>query len=263
MRRREYSNHMNNSRRESAHDLQERGYSVVLLEPDGKRPVLPGWQRLRSTHDLIDAWFGRCPRANLGIHTGHSRIAVADCDSGEAAEWVAANLPESPMFQHTPRGGLHVFFSDPERSVPNRLNVMDIKLDVRSKMSQVVAFPSRCERGQWLLEGLTGPENLPRMPTDWLVDAERAARAVQEPRPPPGESEWVRRVLFDEYWSIEHANGDLNLFRAACFLVQRAGLTDGQALALLREWNLTNAKPPWPDNRLVYKVSEARKLKRG
>ncbi len=117
---------------EFAHRLQDAGYAVLPLEPGGKKPILPGWQRTRSSHFLIDQWWDYCPAANLGIHTGLSGIAVADCDSDIAAEWVANNLPESPMFQHTPRGGLHVFYADPERSVPNRLNVMGIKLDIRA-----------------------------------------------------------------------------------------------------------------------------------
>src|SRR5262245_11563117 len=128
--------------REQAHRLQDLGYRLVPLEPGGKRPILRRWQETRSTHEQIDQWFASCGNINIGIHTGLSGVVVADCDSEVAAEWVASNLTQSPMFQHTPRGGLHVFFRD-GGNTPNRINLMGIKLDIRAKLSQVVVSPSR------------------------------------------------------------------------------------------------------------------------
>ena len=46
--------------------------------------------------------------------------------------------------------------------------------------------------------------------------------------------------------------------RAACECV-RFGLSDGDALALLREWNGTHCQPPWKEKDLAHKLKDARR----
>jgi hypothetical protein len=79
-----------------------------------------------------------------------------------------------------------------------------------------------------------------------------------------GKIESARRALCRRF-SIAGSGGDLELFKAACLLVQFYELDDDTALQLLREWDADgiHCVPPWnDDSRLLYKVREARRLKK-
>jgi hypothetical protein len=56
--------------------------------------------------------------------------------------------------------------------------------------------------------------------------------------------------------SIEGQNGDDQLFRAASILVNGWGLSPDEAFPFLAEYN-QRAEPPWPEQRLRYKLKEA------
>ena len=57
--------------------------------------------------------------------------------------------------------------------------------------------------------------------------------------------------------AISGAGGHGATFRAACECI-RFGLSDGEAMALLREWNTTHCHPPWTEKELAHKLSDAR-----
>jgi hypothetical protein len=69
-------------------------------------------------------------------------------------------------------------------------------------------------------------------------------------------SERVRRYLEKVPASVAGDDGDLWLFKAASYLVNGFGLAPNQALPFLREYN-GRAEPPWPENRLQYKLLQA------
>jgi hypothetical protein len=58
--------------------------------------------------------------------------------------------------------------------------------------------------------------------------------------------------------SVAGHRGDDQLFHAACILVIAWDLSPEQALPYLRDYN-QRCEPPWPENRLLYKLSEANK----
>src|SRR6476469_5594880 len=58
--------------------------------------------------------------------------------------------------------------------------------------------------------------------------------------------------------AISGAGGHPATFRAACWLI-RFGLSDTDALDLLREWNRTHCQPPWTEKELKHKISDARR----
>jgi hypothetical protein len=58
--------------------------------------------------------------------------------------------------------------------------------------------------------------------------------------------------------AISGAGGHDATFRAACSLV-RFGLTDGDAMALLRQWNSTHCQPIWTEKELKHKLADARR----
>ena len=69
-------------------------------------------------------------------------------------------------------------------------------------------------------------------------------------------AERVRRYLEKVPASIEGNGGDDQLFKAASILVNGFALSHEQALPFLHEYN-ARAEPPWPEQRLVYKLTEA------
>ena len=62
--------------------------------------------------------------------------------------------------------------------------------------------------------------------------------------------------------SISGSGGHTALFKAALALAKGYNLPEDEALALLREWNETNASPPWSESDLVHKIREAAKSDR-
>jgi Bifunctional DNA primase/polymerase, N-terminal len=69
-------------------------------------------------------------------------------------------------------------------------------------------------------------------------------------------NERVRRYMAKVPASIEGQNGDDQLFRAASILVNGWGLVPEEAFSFLAEYN-QRAEPPWPEQRLRYKLKEA------
>ena len=69
-------------------------------------------------------------------------------------------------------------------------------------------------------------------------------------------NERIRRYMAKVPPSIEGQDGDNQLFRAACILVQGWGLNPEEALPFLVEYN-QRAEPSWPERRLQYKLQEA------
>lgn len=57
--------------------------------------------------------------------------------------------------------------------------------------------------------------------------------------------------------AVSGAGGHDATLRAACECV-RLGLSDGEAMALLREWNTTHCQPAWTEKELAHKLTSAR-----
>lgn len=58
--------------------------------------------------------------------------------------------------------------------------------------------------------------------------------------------------------AISGQGGHAATFRAACECV-RFGLSDGDALRLLEDWNRTHCQPPWTEKELAHKLADARR----
>jgi replicative DNA helicase len=87
------------------------------------------------------------------------------------------------------------------------------------------------------------PTFAPQFPTDWAtVSVLDRARLYLAKCPP----------------SISGAGGHNALFYAACRMCNDFALDDGEALALLQEWNL-GCQPPWAERDIAHKIRQARK----
>jgi hypothetical protein len=102
-----------------------------------------------------------------------------------------------------------------------------------------------------------GPEDFPR-PT---VRASTAASSPSFENAPSNRVERARRYLAVLPPAIEGSHGDVHTFRVCCRLVRGFALEDGEALAVLQDWN-SRCQPPWSESELAQKVSRARRYGR-
>jgi len=67
--------------------------------------------------------------------------------------------------------------------------------------------------------------------------------------------DWVERYA---YPSINGQRGDDALYAAACAVVNGFDLSDGEALSVMMRYNAAKCSPPWGEDRLRHKISQAR-----
>ena len=156
------------------------GWSVIPLQPRGKRPHFPllpiklddtghpkrtwdPYQARLPTEDEVITWWELCPDANIGIVTGEiSGIVVLDLDGLEVAQH--REIPTTPI--SLTGNGMHIFFRHPSGQVHSfRRPGMDLKADGGYVVAPPSIHPSG-RRYQWQL----GPFIEPIPPPDWLME---------------------------------------------------------------------------------------------
>tara|TARA_R110000824_G_scaffold9642_7_gene42872 strand:+ start:897 stop:1460 length:564 start_codon:yes stop_codon:yes gene_type:complete len=145
-----------------AMQLYARGFSLLPVSSRSKRPCVK-WKALqteRCTEDNVISWFGD-NNYRVGIIAGElSGVVVVDADNAEAEAAVEELCPATSMTRRTKRGK-HYFFAHPQDvRIPNAVNLMGYKLDVRGDGGFVVAENN--------LEGLIDSECLPVYDPSWL-----------------------------------------------------------------------------------------------
>src|SRR6266446_3908236 len=126
----------------AALDYCERGWSVIPLEPRGKRPIVK-WERYQSERPTrADArqWWRKEPNANVGIVTGRiNKLVVLDVDPAKGGnqtltdlEQEHGGLPETVSVR-TGGGGQHFYFQHPGVPIPNCAGKLGPGLDVRGE----------------------------------------------------------------------------------------------------------------------------------
>ena len=139
-----------NDRAAAARAYLARGWSVIPVEPHGKRPLV-AWRAFQTrvaTLTELAHWFERWPDANVAIVTGRlSGLVVVDVDprhggteSLAAIEAARGPLPDT-VEALTGGGGRHLYFRHPGRRCPNRVGVL-AGIDVRGDGGCIVAPPS-------------------------------------------------------------------------------------------------------------------------
>ena len=102
------------------------------------------------------------------------------------------------------------------------------------------------------------PSDFPAPPI--MSSATRTSR-TSVPGSVTGVVERARRSLAALPPAVAGQHGDVNTFRACCRLVRGFLLPDGDALALMKEWN-ARCEPPWSERELTDKVLRARRYGR-
>jgi len=103
------------SRLDAALRYWERGWSVIPIKPETKRPHIKWeeYQHRHPTEEEIIEWFERWPLADVALVTGQvSGVYVVDCDSAEAVTAADEARMASPVRVRT-RKGEHRYFCVP------------------------------------------------------------------------------------------------------------------------------------------------------
>lgn len=225
-------------------DYGRLGWSVIPIEPRGKRSLLRWqvYQRRRPEATEIAEWFERWPDANIAVVTGVvSRIVALDIDSRRGAdaglaalEAEHATIPETVEVR-TGAGGSHLYFVHPGGLLHSRIGLAP-GVDLHADGGYLVAPPSIHETGEsycWVRSPeVCPPATLP----DWLVEA---GQAPTPRRPEVPQAQW-RGLLRDG------AEGDDRGARIAALAeyLNARGLDPQLTAELLLAWNDARCRPP-------------------
>jgi hypothetical protein len=252
--------HMADDIRTAAQSYAARGWSVIPIEPRGKRPLV-AWlefQQRRAAADEIDAWFRHWPDANVGIVTGHvSGIVVVDVDAqhggfGSLVEMERdfGRLPKT-VEAVTGGGGRHLYFDHPREALRNRVGVRP-GIDLRADGGCVVAPPSIHPGGRrYAWSAGHSPEEIPpaTMPSWFLVALRNPAHAGHPL------THW--RHLVHE--GVAEGERNATLASLTGHLLWR-GVDPEVALELLLAWNRMRCRPPLSDDEVVRVVQSIARL---
>jgi hypothetical protein len=229
------------------------GFSVMPLE--GKRPPMGfSWKHLTerpARDDELRTWFAGKGR-NLGLICGRvSGIVALDADSQDVAATIERLLPKTDMITVTARGAHFFYRLEAGQRVPTKIRVKGMTLDLKAESSYVVAAHSihpdtgkpYTRMGSWNLG------KVPFFSVEWFAvghDGDSARRgAVRSP------IQYISHI-----WAVSGQGGHNATYRVAC-LLRDTGLSEGQALAAMIQWNERNAEPPWTLRELLHKVTDA------
>lgn len=235
----------------AAHEYAQRGWRVLPLhfirgeecscrdgavcKSAGKHPILKGWQDRASTSGAdIEEWWSQRPRAGVGIATGEQSglfVLDVDPDNGGLATLAALERAHGPLpYTRTIRtgsGGKHLYFNWPGGAVTNSAGKLGPGLDIRGNGGQVVAPPSRSNKGDYVLSVDAPVVDAPA----WLLDLLRPPEPKKPttggtPYSPEGANHYAEAALADELAQVEAAGeGTHNhqLYRSACNLGELIG----------------------------------------
>ena len=242
----------------AAHAYAARGWSVIPIEPRGKRPLV-AWlefqRRIADAHE-IDDWFDQHPDANVGIVTGGlSALVVLDVDPRHGGDAGLMELQHEhgalpPTLQAvTGGGGRHLYFAAPTPAPRNRVGLRP-GIDLRGEGGCVVAPPSVHASGRryaWV-EGRAPDDVAPAPLPRWLAGAVAA-------RPGHTLSHW--RALLRA--GVDEGERNATLASLAGHLLWH-GIDAAVALELLQAWNRVRCRPPLPDDEVAQVVAHIRRL---
>lgn len=181
----------------------------------GKDAFFGYYRRATTDNRIIETWFRRHPRANIGLITGEvSGFFALDVDTVSNGFESLATLPPIPRTKEniTPSGGRHFLFKYPSHlRIPTSKDLFAPGIDVIGDNLKIVAPPSVSASGkhyQWLHYDTPIAEA-----PDWLLhlietsgssgmfSLTRAARAFRSPRWDP--MRWGKYAVCSFFREIE------------------------------------------------------------
>lgn len=165
----------------AAADYAKRGWRVLPIRPEEKRPPMAAWQHAATTDPttIVNWWTNLYRGHGVGIATGHaSGIFVLDVDvaNGKTGDETLADLiathgplPDTATVI-TASGGQHIYFQLPDGlDIRNNAGTrLGPGLDIRGEGGQVVAPPTQINGHTYEWDG--GQPGPLANPPQWLVD---------------------------------------------------------------------------------------------
>ena len=224
-----------------------------------KVPALPGDWRAHSTSDeaVLEGWLDR--GWGLALDCGASGVTVIDPDADKVTrepvgdrELAALGALPDTYEVHTPGGGRHLYFDDPEgvrgRDLADHVNV-------RSIGGYVVFDDGR--------EGYRLVKDMPLAPLPaWVrervaeIAATRAKAEAEIELDLPANIRRATQMLDSLAPAVEGAGGDSWTLQVINKVLDIAPLSPDAMLDVLCEWN-ERCDPPWEDDELRTKIENA------
>lgn len=237
-----------------------RGWSVVPVEPHGKRPAVPWLEFQQRAADVnqVQEWFRTRKNANVAVVTGAlSGLVVLDIDIAHGGEDSLRQLETRhgalPVTVEaiTGSGGRHFYFAHPGGSVRNRAGLVP-GIDLRGDGGCVVAPPSLHRSGKpYRWRKGRAPGEVPLAPMlDWLLDVARGGARRGHPL-----SHWRELVR----GGIEEGQRNSTVASLAGHLLHR-GVDPSVVLELLLAWNRVRCRPPLSDHEVARVVESIARL---
>lgn len=209
-----------------------RGWHVLPLKPRAKVPLTKhGVKDATTDEKQIREWWGRWPRANIGIACGPSGLAVVDVDVRNGGDMSFESLfPAEPdtvnVFTGSGDGSRHWYFAANGESC----RVLAPGLDLKGDGGYVVVPPSMHPSGEpYRWEASGGPDDVPLAPLPSALRGER-----QKPAAAP-----IPDVI---------TTGERNtVLTSLAGSMRRRGASQTAIRAALHEENASRCAPPLPD----------------
>lgn len=248
------------ARLRQAQSYLELGWSVIPVEPGGKRPLVrwEAFQHKRASERDLRRWLRRWPDANVGIVTGAiSGLLVLDVDPRHGGDRSLAGLEH----RHGPLpdtvesvsggGGRHVYFAHPGGIIHNRAALVP-GIDLRGDGGMIVVPPSRHPSGRdYAWRASHGPDMMTPAPLPpWLLVL------LQPAAPQPGHpaAHW-RGLVRNGVAAGERNNTIASL--TGHLLWREVDLEVIKELLLC--WNRARCRPPLSDDEVVSAIESIRR----
>jgi hypothetical protein len=236
-----------NSLLEAALAYAELGYAVFPCEPNAKRPCTAhGFKDATTDAEQIERWWAERPDANVGLAT--QGLLVVDVDA-ESKSWPVAEGSEAvdmacSVVSLMPHGGRHYVYRQPTgKSWACTAGKLAPGVDTRATGGYIVVPPSVVggKRYRWADHmALDRPLGELSEPPQWLVQVvDRLAKQAPQ----------SSHVADNASGGNPIPSGCRNdtLMRLAGTM-RRAGMTQEEILAALRQANRDRCKPPLSNN---------------
>jgi P4 family phage/plasmid primase-like protien len=225
----------------------------LISKEDGGRGCLDATLNEKQVRE----WWGKWPRANIGLATGHSWWALdIDVKKGGDESWDLLRrqypaLPET-IEQVTGTLGKHILYQEPtDFSIRNTESEIGQGIDTRGKGGYIVAAPSihPVTRREYFWDGIEEIEQQKIAPAPaWLL---RILREAGERKPgAPGATKTPPK--------IQQGGRNTTLFKAAA-RARRFGWDEKAILASLVVLNQDRCEPPLPHDELARIAASAAK----
>ncbi len=252
----------------TAIELAGKGYRLLPIQTDSKRPCLHGWpDKASQGEETIRDWGHRYPSGNLGLLT--QGLLVIDIDRREDGDGydhvetlrhAAGPVWDEAAVIRTPSGGEHRYFrlteEQAERFAPRQAtNVLGpgSRVDVKTGKAYVLVPPSTVG-GRAYAGELPARDELPVVP-DALLELLGGAEASRSPGDREGDADrkFIKRLSEPgaEHWRVLQACKELGVFDvvreehwrtvmlALAASVQDGHLNQDEAWEILDRWSKT------------------------